>query len=132
VSDTNFNPLRTEENARKAPVEAVIKRDFVSPRDSVLHNALKAVSQRDNEAAYGTGNSFDAAARIKAAIMGACRTPVPGPVEIAVTQIAVKLARLAGSGFQHEDSAVDLCGYAAWLYELATRPADTDPKEPTP
>ena len=104
----------------------------MSARDSVLHDALKAVSQRDNEAAYGTGNSFDAAAKIKAAIMDACPTPVPGPVEIAVTQIAVKLARLAGSGFKHQDSAVDLCGYAAWLYELATRSTDTAPKEPTP
>lgn len=103
-----------------------------SPRDSVLHGALEAVGQRDNEAAYGTGNSFDAAAKIKAAIMDACPTPVSGPVEIAVTQIAVKLARLAGSGFKHKDSAVDLCGYAAWLYELATRSTDTTHKEPTP
>lgn len=151
------NPLRTEERAHAALARINHPFDpdvWVSPidqadallsarpawdapptlssRDSVLHGALKAVSQRDNEAAYGTGNSFDAAGNIKAAIMGACPTPVPGPVEIAVTQIAVKLARLAGSGFKHQDSAVDLCGYAAWLYELATRATDTDPKEPTP
>ena len=100
-----------------------------SPRDAVLHGALKAVSTRDNEAAYGTGNSFDAAARIKAAILSACREPPPPAVEIAITQIAVKLARLAGSGFKHEDSWVDFCGYGAWAFQLAT---ETDPNGPKP
>ena len=95
----------------------------VSPRDSILHGALKAVSTRDNEAAYGTGNNFDAAARIEEAILSACHTEPPRRVRIAVTQIAVKLARLAGSGFKHEDSAVDLCGYTAWAFQLATDPA---------
>ena len=119
----------TTQSCSEIPDSSALK-PSLNPRDSVLHGALRAVSQRDNEAAYGTGNSFDAAARIKAAIINACPTPVPGPVEIAVTQIAVKLARLAGSGFKHQDSAVDLCGYAAWLYELATRAIDE--KEPKP
>lgn len=101
-----------------------------STRDAVLTGALKAVSLRDNEAAYGTGNSFAAAARIRAAILSACPKPPPPDVGIAITQIAVKLARLAGSMFKHEDSAVDLCGYGAWAHQLATAEAsETDPKK---
>lgn len=97
----------------------------LSPRDGVLHDALRAVSQRDNETAYGTGNSFAAAARIKAAIYSGFpegEAPQAGDdLDIAITGIAIKLARSAGSGFTHQDSAADLCGYAAWAYQLATK-----------
>lgn len=86
-------------------------------RDEALSRAADLVSG-DRDRSYGDAKeSFGRTAAMWSAILGVEVTPQ----QFGQCMIALKLSRLANSP-NHEDSAVDIAGYAALLAELMETP----------
>ena len=83
-----------------------------SPAEMFLKHVAGVVAERSTQYGDATGNMAAIAARWSATL-GREITPV----QVVLCLLDLKLARLAHDP-SHEDSAVDVCGYAALLREL--------------
>ncbi|MCA3574652.1 MAG: hypothetical protein IOC86_12105 [Aestuariivirga sp.] len=84
-----------------------------TPAEQFLRHAAKVVAERGEQ----YGNAADSMANIAirwSATLGREITPT----QVVLCLLDLKLARLAHDP-SHEDSAVDVCGYAALLRELS-------------
>ncbi len=93
-------------------------------RQDVLNRASEMIDGARQDTYGDPAESFARAAQIWSAILG---TPV-SPAQVAMCLAGVKLSRLAHT-HDHEDSWVDLAGYAAVGAEVAARyrAAEGDP-----
>ena len=83
-----------------------------SPAEKFLKHVAKVIAERSTQSGDATGNMAAIAARWSATL-GREVTPA----QVVLCLLDLKLARLAHDP-THEDSAVDVCGYAALLREL--------------
>ena len=83
-----------------------------SPAEMFLKHVANVIAERSNQYGDATGNMAAIAARWSATL-GREITPA----QVVLCLLDLKLARLAHDP-THEDSAVDVCGYAALLREL--------------
>ena len=83
-----------------------------SPAEMFLKHVAQIVAERGTQYGEATGNMAAIAARWSATL-GREVTPA----QVVLCLLDLKLARLAHDP-THEDSAVDVCGYAALLREL--------------
>ena len=83
-----------------------------TPAEMFLKHVAKVIAERSTQ--YGdAGSNMTAIATRWSATLGREITPAP----VVLCLLDLKLARLANDP-AHEDSAVDVCGYAALLREL--------------
>ena len=83
-----------------------------SPAEMFLKHVANVIAERGTQYADAAGNMAAIAARWSATL-GREITPA----QVVLCLLDLKLARLAHDP-THEDSAVDVCGYAALLHEL--------------
>ena len=83
-----------------------------SPAEMFLKHVANVIAERSNQYGDATGN-MAAIAKRWSATLGREVTPA----QVVLCLVDLKLARLAHDP-THEDSAVDVCGYAALLREL--------------
>ena len=86
---------------------------MTSPAEKFLKHVANVVAERGTQYGDAAGNMVAIAARWSATL-GREITPA----QVVLCLLDLKLARLAHDP-THEDSAVDVCGYAALLRELA-------------
>ena len=84
-----------------------------SPAEKFLKHVANVIAERSTQCGDVSGNMSAIAARWSATL-GREITPS----QVVLCLLDLKLARLAHDP-THEDSAVDVCGYAALLRELA-------------
>ena len=85
---------------------------MTSPAEIFLKHVAQVVAERSTQYGDATGNMAAIAVRWSATL-GRDVTPA----QVVLCLLDLKLARLAHDP-THEDSAVDVCGYAALLREL--------------
>ena len=85
---------------------------MTSPAEMFLKHVAQVVAERSTQYGDATGNMAAIAVRWSATL-GREVTPA----QVVLCLLDLKLARLAHDP-THEDSAVDVCGYAALLREL--------------
>ena len=86
-------------------------------RDEILQRAGEAVRDRENH--YGSPEvNYERLALILNGVLGSKLRHPLSPADAIIIQLATKLARLAQSP-DHEDTHVDIAGYAAILSEVA-------------
>jgi len=90
-----------------------------SAAEKFLKHVANVITERSTQYGDVSGNMAAIAARWSATL---CRTITPAQVVLCLLDL--KLARLAHDP-SHEDSAVDVCGYAALLREL-TQTSNTE------
>ena len=83
-----------------------------SPAEMFLKHVAQIVAERGTQYGEATGNMAAIAARWSATLGREV-----APAQVVLCLLDLKLARLAHDP-THEDSAVDVCGYAALLHEL--------------
>ena len=83
-----------------------------SPAEMFLKHVAQIVAERGTQYGEATGNMAAIAARWSATLGREV-----APAQVVLCLLDLKLARLAHDP-THEDSAVDVCGYAALLREL--------------
>ena len=83
-----------------------------SPAEMFLKHVAQIVAERGTQYGDATGNMAAIAARWSATLGREV-----APAQVVLCLLDLKLARLAHDP-THEDSAVDVCGYAALLREL--------------
>ena len=83
-----------------------------SPAERFLKHVAQIVAERSTQYGDATGNMAAIAARWSATLGREVK-----PAQVVLCLLDLKLARLAHDP-THEDSAVDVCGYAALLREL--------------
>jgi hypothetical protein len=101
-----------------------------TPREEVLAKATDAVMGARNNTYGPPTHDFDRSAGVLTSLGFQFRGRRIHSHHIAMIQIAVKLSRLTWSP-NHEDSWVDLAGYAANGYECATIEAKPDAGRPS-
>ncbi len=87
-----------------------------TPADMFLKHVANVIAERSTQYGDAHSNMTNIAARWSATL-GREITPV----QVVLCLLDLKLARLAHDP-THEDSAVDVCGYAALLAELSKNP----------
>ena len=90
-----------------------------SSSEKFLKHVANVLAERSTQYGNATGNMAAIATRWSATL-GREVTPA----QVVLCLLDLKLARLAHDP-THEDSAVDVCGYAALLHEL-TEPSSTE------
>jgi len=85
--------------------------------EDVLRTAADTIEQRRVEYGHSTEN-FEVIAQRWTLVLG---TPVT-PAQVALCLIDLKMARLR-KDHTHQDSIIDLAGYAACLWEVTQTPA---------
>lgn len=106
-----FNALRTQTQTQK---EVKVSKDKKSPRVSVLQQANEII-YGDREQTYGSPdkNLVTIAQYWSTHLRSKYDQPIALTVDdVTVMMMQLKIARLATSP-KHEDSLVDICGYAA-------------------
>ena len=83
-----------------------------SPAETFLKHVAKVIAERSTQYGDATGNMAAIATRWSATLGREVK-----PAQVVLCLLDLKLARLAHDP-THEDSAVDVCGYAALLREL--------------
>ena len=87
-----------------------------SPAEMFLRYVAQVIAERSTQYGDATGN-MTAIARRWSATLGR----EISPAQVVICLLDLKLARLAHDP-SHEDSVVDICGYAALLAEIAKTP----------
>jgi hypothetical protein len=85
---------------------------MTSPAEMFLKHVANVIAERSTEYGDVSGNMATIAARWSATLGREVK-----PAQVVLCLLDLKLARLAHDP-SHEDSAVDVCGYAALLREL--------------
>jgi len=87
-----------------------------SPAEKFLKHVANVIAERSTQYGDAGGNMAAIAARWSATLGREVK-----PAQVVLCLLDLKLARLAHDP-THEDSAVDVCGYAALLRELTQTP----------
>ena len=85
---------------------------MTSPAERFLKHVAQIVAERSTQYGDATGNMAAIATRWSATLGHEVK-----PAQVVLCLLDLKLARLAHDP-THEDSAVDVCGYAALLREV--------------
>ena len=85
---------------------------MTSPAEKFLKHVANVVAERSTQYGDAAGNMAAIAARWSATLVHEIT-----PAQVVLCLLDLKLARLAHDP-THEDSAVDVCGYAALLREM--------------
>jgi len=89
---------------------------MITPAEKFLKHVANVIADRSTQYGNAAGNMATIAARWSATL-GREITPA----QVVLCLLDLKLARLAHDP-AHEDSAVDVCGYAALLAEITKAP----------
>lgn len=94
------------------PITGVVRP--MTPRRQLLEQAIRAVDGDRDQEYGGPESSFS----LIASVWSALRSQQYTASDVAMMLAALKLVRLQSTGGEHEDSWVDLAGYAACGYEV--------------